>query len=81
MAGAKKRKTASSFESIVIEKLTSLDSKMDELRTEVVPKLNSKLEVLNTKVEERTGKKATIVSVIGALVAVAGAAATVVLKP
>ncbi len=80
MAKNKKRAHSGGFEPLVLKKLDALSAKVDDLRTNVVPGLNTKLQVLETKVEERTGKKATVVSVIGALVAVAAALATAALK-
>ncbi len=76
MAKQKSRKHAESFEAIVLSRFDSLESKMDAIRTEVVPGLNQRMGNLETKVEERTGRKATIISVVSALVASAAAFAS-----
>lgn len=55
---------------LLIEKMDSLDSKVDEIRTKDLPAMHTAMGVLKVQVEERTGKKATLITAIGGVVAV-----------
>jgi len=55
---------------LLIEKIESLDHKVDDVRTKDLPAIHTAMGVLQVKIEERTGKKATIISAIGGAIAV-----------
>lgn len=55
---------------LLVEKLDSLDKKVDEVRTKDLPNIHTAMGVLKVQVEERTGKKAALYSTIGGAIAV-----------
>ena len=55
---------------LLIEKLDSLDLKVDEVRTKDLPAIHTAMGILKVQVEERTGKKATLITTIGGVLAV-----------
>lgn len=55
---------------LLLEKIESLDQKVDEVRTKDLPAIHTAMSVLQVRVEERTGKKATLITSIGGAIAV-----------
>ena len=55
---------------LLVEKMDSLDHKVDEIRTKDLPAMHTAMGVLQVQVEERTGKKATLITAIGGVIAV-----------
>lgn len=55
---------------LLIEKLVSFEQKLDKVRTEDLPAIHTAMGVLKVQVEERTGKKATLITSIGGVIAV-----------
>lgn len=47
-----------------------LDEKLDQVRSNDIPAIHTAMQVIKTQVEERTGRKATIITGIGGIIAV-----------
>lgn len=55
---------------LLIEKIESLDRKVDEVRVKDLPGIHTAMGVLKVQIEERTGRKATFITAIGGAIAV-----------
>ena len=59
------------LQDVIIHKLNVIESKVDEVRTKDLPSLKADLESTKARVEERTGKRATAITVVGGLITLA----------
>ena len=58
------------FMKLLVDKIDSLDRKVDQLRTKDLPNIHTAMGVLKVQIEERTGKKATMITAIGGAITV-----------